>query len=45
MIRQCNDDDFRVIWEIINDGARAYKGVIPEGRWKEPKVIPQGKKP
>src|SRR5437764_785124 len=36
MIRQCNDDDFRVIWEIINDGARAYKGVIPEGRWKEP---------
>ncbi|HXY06994.1 MAG TPA: GNAT family N-acetyltransferase [Terriglobales bacterium] len=25
-----------MIWEIINDGARAYKGVIPEDRWKEP---------
>lgn len=22
--------------EIINDGARAYKGVIPEDRWHEP---------
>jgi N-acetylglutamate synthase-like GNAT family acetyltransferase len=36
MIRQCSADDFEAIWEIINDGARAYKGVIPEDRWKEP---------
>jgi GNAT superfamily N-acetyltransferase len=36
MIRQCREPDFEMIWEIINDGARAYKGVIPEDRWKEP---------
>jgi GNAT superfamily N-acetyltransferase len=36
MIRLCDDRDFEVIWEIINDGARAYKGVIPEDRWTEP---------
>lgn len=36
MIRRCDKRDFEAIWEIINDGARAYKGVIPEDRWKEP---------
>jgi GNAT superfamily N-acetyltransferase len=36
MIRRCDDDDFEVIWAIINDGARAYKGVIPEDCWTEP---------
>jgi GNAT superfamily N-acetyltransferase len=36
MIRRCDDRDFDLIWEIINDGARAYKGVIPEDRWTEP---------
>lgn len=36
MIRQCNDDDFEIIYEIINDAAQAYKGIIPEDRWKEP---------
>ena len=36
MIRRCEERDFGMIWEIINDGARAYKGVIPEDRWKEP---------
>jgi hypothetical protein len=30
MIRRCDEDDFQVIWQIINDGARAYKGVIPQ---------------
>lgn len=30
MIRQCNDDDFETIYEIINDAALAYKGIIPE---------------
>ena len=29
MIRCCNHSDFEVIWAIINDGAHAYKGVIP----------------
>lgn len=36
MIRQCNSDDFETIYEIINDAALAYKGIIPEDRWKEP---------
>jgi N-acetylglutamate synthase-like GNAT family acetyltransferase len=36
MIRRCDDRDFEVIWAIINDGAQAYKGVIPVDRWTEP---------
>ena len=36
MIRQCNDKDFEIIYSIINEAARVYKGVIPEDRWKEP---------
>jgi GNAT superfamily N-acetyltransferase len=36
MIRRCDDRDFELIWAIINDGARAYKGIIPEDRWTEP---------
>ena len=36
MIRKCFASDFERIYEIINDGAQAYKGVIPEEYWKEP---------
>jgi N-acetylglutamate synthase-like GNAT family acetyltransferase len=36
MIRPCTNRDFEEIYEIINDGAQAYKGVIPADRWKEP---------
>jgi N-acetylglutamate synthase-like GNAT family acetyltransferase len=36
MIRQCYDTDFETIYEIINDAAQAYKGVIPKDLWKEP---------
>ncbi|MGB8989026.1 MAG: GNAT family N-acetyltransferase [Candidatus Sulfotelmatobacter sp.] len=36
MIRRCDDRDFEVIWTIINDGAQAYKGIIPADRWTEP---------
>ncbi len=36
MIRPCASSEFKVICEIINDAARAYKGVIPADRWKEP---------
>lgn len=36
MIRQCEDRDFETIWDIVNDGARAYKGVIPEDLCEEP---------
>jgi N-acetylglutamate synthase-like GNAT family acetyltransferase len=36
MIRHCDELDFDVILTIINDGAEAYRGVIPEDRWHEP---------
>src|SRR5437660_838443 len=36
MIRRCEDSDFELIWSIINDGAHAYKGIIPADRWTEP---------
>ena len=36
MIRQCDDRDFDLICTIINDGARAYKGIIPADRWTDP---------
>ena len=29
MIRPCSSDEFESIWVIINDGARAYAGVVP----------------
>jgi len=36
MIRKCSSDDFEMMHTIINDGAQAYKGVIPDDRWNEP---------
>jgi N-acetylglutamate synthase-like GNAT family acetyltransferase len=36
MIRRCDENEFETIWQIINDGAQAYKGVIPPDRWNEP---------
>ena len=36
MIRRCDNRDFESIWTIINDGAQAYRGTIPEDRWTEP---------
>ena len=36
MIRQCDNSEFEMIHEIINDAAQAYKGIIPVDRWKEP---------
>jgi N-acetylglutamate synthase-like GNAT family acetyltransferase len=36
MIRQCDSNDFEAVYDIINDAAQAYKGVIPEDRWEEP---------
>lgn len=36
MIRQCKDRDIETIYSIINDAAEAYRGVIPEDRWKDP---------
>jgi len=36
MIRKCEEEDFETLYEIINDAARAYQGVIPADRWREP---------
>jgi N-acetylglutamate synthase-like GNAT family acetyltransferase len=36
MIRRCDDSDFEAIWSIINDGANAYRNVIPADCWTEP---------
>jgi len=36
MIRPCTDSDVANIYAIVNDAARAYKGVIPADRWHEP---------
>lgn len=36
MLRPCDKNDLDRIYSIVNDAALAYKGVIPEDRWKEP---------
>ena len=36
MIRPCPPTDFDAIFEIINDAAQAYKGIIPPDSWHEP---------
>jgi GNAT superfamily N-acetyltransferase len=36
MIRPCTNQDFDRIHAVINDGARAYKGIIPADRWTDP---------
>jgi N-acetylglutamate synthase-like GNAT family acetyltransferase len=35
-IRQSEEADFADILAIVNDAARAYRGVIPADRWHEP---------
>lgn len=32
----CRERDIEIIYEIINDAAQAYRGIIPEDRYKEP---------
>jgi N-acetylglutamate synthase-like GNAT family acetyltransferase len=36
MIVPVRHSDFTIVHEIINDGASAYKGIIPADRWHEP---------
>jgi GNAT superfamily N-acetyltransferase len=36
MIRSLLTSDLDAVLEVINDAARAYRGVIPDDRWKEP---------
>ena len=35
-IRPCREDERDTILAIVNAGAEAYRGVIPEDRWHEP---------
>jgi GNAT superfamily N-acetyltransferase len=36
MIFKCVPENFREIFDVINDGASAYRGTIPDDRWHEP---------
>jgi len=36
LVRKCNNNDLDRIYEIINDAARIYKGIIPAEYWKVP---------
>ena len=36
MIRECTNTDLNTIFEIINDAAQAYKGVIHDDSWHVP---------
>jgi GNAT superfamily N-acetyltransferase len=36
VIRPSTADDFEQIYQVINDAALAYKGVIPDDRWHDP---------
>jgi GNAT superfamily N-acetyltransferase len=36
MIHQCKTEEFEKIYEVINDAASVYKGIIPPDCWKEP---------
>lgn len=36
MVRRCKAEEFEKIYEVINNAAALYKGVIPPDRWKEP---------
>jgi GNAT superfamily N-acetyltransferase len=36
VIRPCRESDLEAIYEIVNDAAAAYRGVIPPDCWQEP---------
>lgn len=36
MIRPCGLSESEIIFDIINDAAQAYRGIIPIDRWNEP---------
>jgi GNAT superfamily N-acetyltransferase len=35
-IKNCAATEFRDVYEVCNDGARAYRGVIAADQWREP---------
>ena len=41
MIRQCESAELKKIYEVINEAAATYKGVIPADCWKEPYMSEQ----
>jgi len=41
LIRKCGKEDREAIFKVINEAAKAYKGVIPEDRYGEP-YMPMG---
>ena len=41
MLRNLLPSDFDAILRVINDAAWAYRGVIPNDRWKEPYMSPE----
>jgi len=41
MIRRCIVQDFAHIHAVVNDGAQAYKGIIPADRWTDPYMSTQ----
>lgn len=41
MIIESREEDFKDIYNIINDAASAYKGVIPDDMWHEPYMSEQ----
>jgi GNAT superfamily N-acetyltransferase len=36
VIRPCQENEFETMYNIINDAAEAYRGIIPTDRWQEP---------
>lgn len=41
MIRRCTANDFNRVLAIINEAAGAYRGIIPDDRWKDPYMPPE----
>ncbi len=39
MICKLSAEDFQSILDVVDKAAKAYKGVIPEDRWKEPYML------
>lgn len=36
LIRKCGREDEEAVFDVINESAKAYRGVIPEDRYREP---------
>src|SRR5438552_2686460 len=40
-VRPCRDDERPAVLAIVNAAAEAYRGVIPEDRWRDPYMASQ----